>query len=105
MRPTGLEQNRVTGIGEHRHERQHIFLQERLASGDLDQQALKRAHRLRDFFERQFLPLVERVLGIAISAAQIAKREAYKNARLSCPGALSLDRVIDFVNRQSLLAL
>jgi hypothetical protein len=74
-------------------------LQERFASRDLDERTLERRHRRHDCIERLLPALVKRVFRIAIIAAQIAKRQADKDAWLTRPGALTLDRVIDLVNR------
>ena len=100
MRAARLEQDRVAGVGEHRHQRQHIFLQERLAAGDLDQRATVRRDRIDDFGQRLFLALVKGVFGIAIGAAQIAESQPHEDTRPTRPGALALDGAIDLVNRQ-----
>ena len=42
VRAAGFDEDRVAGIGEHRHERQDIFLQKRFAAGDLDERAIER---------------------------------------------------------------
>ena len=73
MRAAGLEQYRVAGIGQHRHQRQHVFLQERLAAGDLDERTVKRGHCIDNLLQSLLLSLVKGVLGIAIITTQIAE--------------------------------
>ncbi len=100
----GFEQNRITGIAQHRHQRQHIFLEQRLSTGDLDQRTATRGHRFYDLAQSFFLSLVKRILSIAIVAAQIAECQPHEHTGSSYPRAFTLNRVIDFVNRQRLCA-
>src|SRR6266404_367878 len=65
---------------------------------------MKRCDKVDNLLQRLLFPFVKRVLGVAIIAAQIAERQPHKNTTLPGPGALALDRLIDFVDRQRLFA-
>jgi hypothetical protein len=40
VRAAGFQQDSAVGIGQHRHQRQDIWLQQRFATGDLNQRAV-----------------------------------------------------------------
>jgi len=90
-------------VSQHRHQRHDVFLKQRFATGNLHERAIEFHDRLRDFGERPLLSFVKGIFRVAISAAQIAESETHENARKANPGTLSLDRLINFVNRQRLL--
>ena len=98
MRAAGLEQNRVARVRQHRHQGQHIFLQQRLAAGDLDKRTIKRRDKIDDLIQCLFFAFVKCVLGIAIIAAQIAESQPHENTTLPRPGALALDRLINLID-------
>src|SRR5690348_13421707 len=97
-----LEQNGIAGIAQDRHQWQHILLEQRLATRNLDKGTLKRRYLIDDFSEGLFFAFVECVLRIAIIAAKIAKGQPHKHAWSPHPGALSLNRVINLVDSQLL---
>jgi hypothetical protein len=103
MRAAGLEQDGVVRVGQHRHQRQHIFLQKWFATRYLHQRATECFHRFDDFVQRLFLAFVEGVFRVAVTAAQIAESQPHKNAWPSCPGAFTLDGVVNLVDRQPFL--
>src|SRR5271163_575512 len=78
----------------------HPLLQKRLTTRHLHQPAWILFHLRHDLAERSPLALVERVLGVAISAAQIAPRQPHKNARLPRERTLALDAVKNLVDRE-----
>ncbi len=86
-----FEQNSITGIAQHRHQRQHIFLEQRLATCDLDQSTAKPCDRIYNLVQSLFLSFVKGVLGIAIIAAQIAECEPHEHTGLSYPRAFTLN--------------
>src|SRR4030095_2033606 len=100
-----FEQNSITGIAQHRHQRQDVLLEQWLPTGDLDQRTAKRCDRIYNLVQSLFLSLVKGVLSIAIIAAQIAEGQAHEHTRLSYPSAFTLNGVINFVDCQRLLAL
>jgi len=87
----GFEQNSITGIAQPRHERQHVLLEQRLASGNLDQRTTKPCDRIYNVVQSLFLSPVKGVLGIAIIAAQIAECEPHEHTGLSNPRAFTLN--------------
>ena len=102
MCAAGFEEDCVSGIAQDRHQRQHVLLQQRLATGDFDQRTAKRRHGIDDFFQCLLFPFVKCVLRIAIVAAKIAEGQPHEDARPPHPGALALNRMINLVNRQRL---
>ena len=103
VRAACLKQDGATGVRQQRHQGQDIFLQERLAAGDLDQLAIVAGNRAHDFTERFLFTLVKGVFRVAIGTAQIAKSESDENAGQPCPGAFPLHREVNLVDRQFLL--
>src|SRR6267143_5738978 len=95
----GFKQNSIPGIVQHRHQWQHVLLEQRLDSGDLDKRTAKSCDSIYNLVQNSFLSLVKRVLGIAIIAAQIAECQAYEHTGLSYPRAFTLNCEVDFVNR------
>ena len=92
----------MAGVGQHRHQRQNVFLKQRFAAGDFDQRAAKPCDGGDDLIKRLLFPFVKRVFGVAIIAAEIAKRHPDEDTRLAGPGAFALDRMVNLVNRQRL---
>src|SRR5438477_3711042 len=81
-----------------------MFLQQRLAAGNLNERTIKRCDKIDNLLQRLFFPFVKCVLGVAIIAAQVAERQPHKSTTLPGPGALALDRLINFVDRQCFFA-
>ncbi len=104
VRAAGLEQNIVTRIRQDRHQRQHIFLEQRLATSDLDERTIERRDKIDNLLQRLLFAFVKCVVGVAIIAAQIAESQPHKNTTLPDPGAFTLDRLINLVDRQRLFA-
>lgn len=73
MRSTCFEQNGMTRVCQRGHQRQHVFLQKRFSSSDLDERTAKPDHGLYDLSKSLFFSFVKSVFGIAIIAAQIAE--------------------------------
>jgi hypothetical protein len=92
----------VACIAQDRHQREDVLLQERFAAGDLDQRTVKFFDSIGNFAQRHLLAIVKRVFGVAVTAAQIAERQPDKDTALTRPGALALDRLIDFIDRERL---
>ena len=105
VRTAGLEKNGVPGVRQHRHQQQNIFLQKRLAAGDLNQRTIEATDKIDNRIQCLLFPFVERVFRVAIIAAQIAKSQPDESTALSRPRALPLDRLVNLVNRQCLLGL
>ncbi len=77
-------------------------MQQRFASGDLDERTVKVFDSIGDFAQRHLLAFVKRVFGVAIIAAQITEGQPYKNTAFTRPGALALDRLVNLIDRQRL---
>ena len=79
-------------------------MQQRLAAGNFDEGTLKTFNAIDNFVKRSLLALVESVFGVAIIASEIAERQSYEDAALTGPGTFPLDRLVNFVDRQRLIA-
>jgi len=79
-------------------------LQERFAASDLDQRTTETADKFDNLIQRLLFPFVERVFRVAIIAAQIAKSQPHENTPLTRPRALTLDGLVNLVNRERFFA-
>ena len=100
-----FEQNRLARVAQDRHQWEDAGLEQRFAAGNLDERTFKTLDTLGNFFKRRLLAFIESVFRIAIVAAQIAEGEPDENAALARPGAFTLDRLVNFVDRQPLLCV
>ena len=97
------------------HQGQRIWLKQRFAAGQLDEGHTRRqggigrtvAIRLRQFVNSRddvvhqpLLSFGERVGGVAVGAAQVARGQPDEHARKSSEGAFTLEAQIDFVDDQ-----
>ena len=111
MHAAGLDEHGEAVIAKLLHQRQGIFLEQRLAAGQFDERKFgTRGTRpsgewfgqLADFFqnfrERLFFALGEGVGGVAVGAAQVAGGEPDEDARQAGEGAFALEAQIDFVD-------
>ena len=112
QRAAGFKQDGEAGVAERAHQRQGVFLQERLAAGQFDQrQAEGRGMGSerpgqsvdpgQDFRQGYFPALGEGVGGVAIGAAQIAGSQAHEDTGPAGPGAFALQAEINLVDDQS----
>ena len=100
MCAAGLDQYGVARVTQHRHQWQNIFLQQWLAARDLDERAFKTRDAINDILERSFLSFVKGVLGIAVTAAEIAECQPDEDTTLAGPGTLALDGFVNLVDSQ-----
>ena len=109
VRAAGLDQHGDVQVAEAAHQRVHVFLQQRLTAGDLDER--QRVAQLAgevalflefsdDLIDGHCLAAGERVRGVAVGAAEVAAGEADEGARQPGKGALALDAQVDFMNQQ-----
>ena len=98
--PARFKQHTKTRICQHRHERFDIFLQQRLTARKFDERDSMLEDLGYDLAERAFLPLVKRILRVAIRTTQIAECQPDEYAGQPRPGALALNRRINLVDRQ-----
>ena len=94
----GLDQDAFAYITKSCHQRQHILLQERFTTCDLHHRYIVTEHFGFDVVKGLFTTFKKGVFGIAVGAAQIAKRESYKHARPASPGTLALNGGVDFID-------
>ena len=94
----GFEHYRTTSFEQPIHQRVHVFLQQRLAAGNLDERTTILPNRGDDLLDRHFAALVERIGGIAPGTSQIACREPHEHAGPTRPGRFALNGVEDFVD-------
>ena len=100
MRSAGLDQHSLAQITQLFHQRQDVLLEQRFTPGYFHQRTIKGQNSLDDLRRCHLFTSVKRVRGITIAAPKIAKGQTDKNARHPRPGALSLDRAIDLINRE-----
>ena len=109
MRAAGFDEHGESFVAQRFHERQRIRLQQGLATGELDQRHFMSTHALgrrsgqttnfrQHFRQRLFFALREGIRGVAIGAAQVARRQPYENAGQTGKGAFALQAQIDFVD-------
>ena len=92
-----FDEHDAAGVAERGHEREHVFLEKRLAAGDLDEWAIDGEQLGEDVVHGAFGAFVKRVFRVAIGAAQVAKSQPHKDAPLARPGTLALDGFVNFV--------
>ena len=100
VRAAGFDEHGAAGVAERGHQREHVFLQQRLAAGDLDERAVEREHLGEHLGHGAFVAFVKGVFGVAVGAAQVAESQPHEDAAPARPGALALDGLVDFVDRQ-----
>ena len=118
MRAAGLEEDREVIIAQRFHQRQRVFLEERLAPGDLDERQF--ANRIlnvkgagnwlkafreqldlsNDRGQRLFSALGKSISRITIRTAQVAGSQPDEDARQAGEGAFTLQAQVDFVDDQ-----
>src|SRR5215208_2317382 len=94
----GLEQHRLATVEQTLHKEVHLFLQQRLAAGDLDQRAAVSIDLIDDIVQGTLAALVKGIRRIAPATAQIAGGETHEHTRPSGVCGLSLHRMEDFVD-------
>jgi hypothetical protein len=114
MRPAGFNKDGETIVAKRLHQRQGIFLEQRFPTGQFDERQpeiagcrvpigdLKRLRQLRNLCTHPgqsfFLSFGKGICGVAIRAAQIARRKTDENAWQPGEGAFALQAQIDFVD-------
>jgi len=98
--PTGLEENFEAARDEGAHQLARVRLEQRLASGHLDERAAERLHPCDDRTDLHVGALVERVRGVAPDAAQVAPRQPDEHAGPPRVGGFPLHRVEDLVDAE-----
>src|SRR5678815_434790 len=97
---TGLEQHRLAAVEQTLHERIHLFLQQGLAAGHLDQRAFVAIDLTEDIVQGALVALVKGIRRIAPAAPQIACGQAHEHTRPSGVCGLALHRMKDLVDGQ-----
>ena len=96
----GLQQDGSTGVGEPGHEREDVGLQERLASGDLNQAVAEREGAVEDLADGQGFALKKGVRRVAVAATEEAGGEPDEDAGEPDEGALALKAPVNLMDDQ-----
>jgi hypothetical protein len=109
MRAAGFEEHGEAVVAKLLHQRERIWLEQRLTAGEFDEREpgianLKRLSKPAHFRQRTgqqlFAPLGERIRRIAVGTAEVARGEPDKHARQPGKGAFPLQAQVDFVDDQ-----
>ena len=96
----GLQHHGSSGGEEPIHQRVDVFLEQRLAAGNLHQRRSVRLDGADDLVHGHLVPLVERVRRVAPAAAEVAGGQPDEHAELPRARRLALDRMKNLVDRQ-----
>jgi hypothetical protein len=96
--PPGLQHHLETLIDEFPHQWNGPFLEQRLASRDLDQGASEGPDFLQDLLDGHLTPFVKREGRVAPDTAKIAAGQTDENARSAGESRFSLNRMEDLID-------
>ena len=92
----GLKKDCIPSVAQSGHEREAFRLNKRLPSGDLHEAAPIGLHLRQDLIDRELVPPIKGIVGIAPGAAERASGESYKHTGLSSVARLTLNAMEDF---------
>src|SRR5438445_10607454 len=113
MRAAGFDQDSQSIVAKILHERQAVGLEQRFASGELNDWQTDAANYASERFseaqdllahvvEGQLASFAEGIGRIAIRATEIAGRQPHEDARQACKSAFALQAQVDFINDERL---
>ena len=98
--PAGFQEDRQPQVGQARHERQHLGLEQWFTPGDFHERSLQFTNPGEQRLQRPHGPLVKGVRRIAPDATGIAHRGPHEDAGQAGEGGFSLDAAVNLVNEQ-----